>query len=441
MGVMLHRSETPAALARWLRDATKRGFACPRKDLALTHIRSRLADLVRQQQARMKSGAAWTTAGTGADEGMLTEVTGFGANPGALRMLAFLPPGLPRNAPLVVALHGCTQTAAGYAEGTGWTRLAEANGFALLLPEQRQGNNPNRCFNWFEPGDTTRGQGEVASIREAIAHLVATQGIDPARVFVTGLSAGGGMTSNLLATYPEVFAAGAIIAGLPHGAAASMPEAFEAMTTGRPRPAADWAALVRKASPHKGPWPRVSVWQGDVDTTVRPAVAEQILRQWAALHGTSGTPVESGSGARRSMAWRGRDGSVVLEHHVIAGMAHGVPVDPAVLGTAGPYFLAVGVASTVEIAGFFGLPVVLDAAARPQAAAGTDSSHGAAGTTSPHAAAGAAPPRGATIDQDGTPVPEQPADDGFSLGGIKLGSIDPSGVIRKALTAAGLIKS
>ncbi|RYI98703.1 MAG: PHB depolymerase family esterase, partial [Acetobacteraceae bacterium] len=278
---MLHRSETAARLARWSSDATKRGFACPRKDLALTHIRSRLADLVRQQQERLKSGAAWSTAGH--DDSALTEVTDFGANPGALRMLALLPPGLPRNAPLVVALHGCTQTAAGYAEGTGWARLAEANGFALLLPEQRQGNNPNRCFNWFEPGDTTRGLGEVASIRHAIGHLITTQGIDPARVFVTGLSAGGGMTSNLLATYPEVFAAGAIIAGLPHGAAASMPEAFEAMTTGRPRPAADWAALVRRASPHQGPWPRVSVWQGDADTTVRPAVAEQILRQWAAL--------------------------------------------------------------------------------------------------------------------------------------------------------------
>ncbi|MDN3566322.1 alpha/beta hydrolase family esterase [Paeniroseomonas aquatica] len=381
----------------------------------MNQIRSRLADLVRQQRERMNATA--TGMGGGMGDGALTELIDFGANPGALRMLACLPPGLPRGAPLVVALHGCTQTAAGYAQGSGWGRLAAEGQFAVLLPEQRQANNPNRCFNWFEPGDTRRGQGEVASVHAAILHLIASHGIDPGRVFVTGLSAGGGMASSLLATYPEVFAAGAIIAGLPHGAATSMPEAFEAMGTGRPRPAADWAALVRAASPHQGPWPRVSVWQGDADTTVRPANAEQILRQWAALHGTSGTPEESGSGARRSMVWRGRDGAVVLEHHAIAGMSHGVPVDPAVLGQAGPYFLPVGVASTLEIAGFFGLPVTVPAAAT----------------------AG----RASTIDQDGNPVPkaETEADDGFALGGIKLTSIDPGGVIRKALTAAGLIKS
>ena len=252
----------------------------------MTQYRSSLAELVRQQRERMNAGAAAT------GDGELMELAGFGANPGALRMLAFLPEDLPPGAPLVVALHGCTQTAAGYDRGTGWSALAAEAGFAVLLPEQRQANNPNRCFNWFEPGDTTRGQGEVHSIHAAVTHLIATRGIDPAQVFVTGLSAGGAMASSLLATYPEVFAAGAIIAGLPHGAASSMPEAFEAMATGKPRAAADWAALVRGASRHAGPWPRVSVWQGDADTTVRPANAEQLIRQWSALHGTTGAPEE-----------------------------------------------------------------------------------------------------------------------------------------------------
>ena len=381
-------------------------------------MRSRLSDLVRQSQARMSAAA-----GAATDEGSLVELSGFGADPGSLRMLAHLPEGLPQGAPLVVALHGCTQTAAGYAAGSGWTALAEGGGFAVLLPEQRQANNPNRCFNWFEAGDTRRGQGEVASIHAAIQHMVATRGIDPKRVFVTGLSAGGAMAASLLATYPEVFAAGAIIAGLPHGAAGSMPEAFEAMSTGKPRAAADWAALVRAASPHRGPWPRVSIWQGDADTTVRPANAEQLARQWGALHGVTGAPVESGSGTHRTQSWRDAGGQVVLEQHSIAGMAHGVPLDASGIGQAGPFFLQTGVGSTAAIAAFFGLPVT-QPAERPQ------------GQPRPASAAGAGP----VIDQEGNRADPPAAEEDFTLGGIKLGSIDPSGVIRKALTAAGLMK-
>jgi feruloyl esterase len=419
----LQRNSRPGH-ALGTRAATGLLRAAPEKDHAVNQIRSRLADLVRQQQARMSGGTS-----PAAGDGDLIELTDFGANPGALRMLAHAPQDLPAGAPLVVALHGCTQTAGGYDRGTGWSALAAAGGFALLLPEQRQANNPNRCFNWFEPGDTTRGLGEVRSIHAAVEHLIATRGIDPARVFVTGLSAGGAMASSLLATYPEMFAAGAIIAGLPHGAATSMPEAFQAMSTGKPRAAADWAALVRSASRHDGPWPRVSIWQGDADTTVRPANAEQLIRQWGALHGTTGAPEQSGSGTRRTQLWRGADGRVVLEHHAIAGMAHGVPLDAAGGGEAGPFFLSVGVASTIEIAEFFGLP-----AEQPAGRPATER------PAAPSPGAGTGATAGRTIDQDGTPVSDAQTDDGFSLGGVRLSSIDPSGVIRKALTTAGLIK-
>ena len=105
--------------------------------------------------------------GDGAGGAQLQDVERFGTNPGNLRM-RFLPAdGAAR--PLVVALHGCTQTAAGFAEGSGWSRLAEANDFALLLPEQRAINNRKTCFSWFEPRDTRRGEGEVESIRQMIA--------------------------------------------------------------------------------------------------------------------------------------------------------------------------------------------------------------------------------------------------------------------------------
>ena len=159
----------------------------------------------------------------------LVEIDGFGTNPGALRMFAFVPEALPRASALVVVLHGCGQTAAGYDFGTGWSTLAKRYGFALLMPEQQASNNANTCFNWFNPGDVARGRGEAASIRQMIARMAADHKIDSRRIYITGLSAGGAMTSVMLAAYPDVFAGGAIIAGLPYGIAGNVREALGGM--------------------------------------------------------------------------------------------------------------------------------------------------------------------------------------------------------------------
>src|SRR5690349_17222082 len=129
----------------------------------------------------------------------LREVRDFGSNPGNLRMFGYRPSTLADNPALVVVLHGCTQTAAGYDLGAGWSTLADRYGFALLLPEQRRSNNPNGCFNWFQPGHSRRGQGEPLSIRQMIEKSVLDYGIDRRRIFVTGLSAGGAMASIMLA--------------------------------------------------------------------------------------------------------------------------------------------------------------------------------------------------------------------------------------------------
>jgi feruloyl esterase len=145
------------------------------------------------------------------------------------------------------------QKAASYDFGAGWSTLADRHGFVLLLPEQQRANNANNCFNWFSAGDIERGRGEAMSIRCMVEKMIVDHGIDRRRVFVTGLSAGGAMTSVMLATYPEVFAAGAIIAGLPYGTATNVKEAFESMGQVRARSAREWGDLVRAASPHQGP--------------------------------------------------------------------------------------------------------------------------------------------------------------------------------------------
>src|SRR5205085_8954569 len=211
-------------------------------------------------------------------------------NPGNLRMLVHVPKGLPSTAPLVVALHGCNQTADEYDYGTGWSSLANRLGFAVVYPQQQSSNNPKNCFSWFMPGDISRGHGEALSIRQMIEHAIVSFGVDRQRVFVTGLSAGGAMATVMLATYPELFAGGAIIAGLPYGCARSVQQAFEAMFTEQSTEAHVLGDRVREASRHPGPWPKISIWHGMADPIVKPSNAEDIIRQWTNVHNISVAP-------------------------------------------------------------------------------------------------------------------------------------------------------
>jgi len=290
----------------------------------------------------------------------LSALTAFGDNPGNLRGRCYVPEALAPSAPLVVVLHGCTQSAAAYDHGSGWSALADRHGFALLFPEQQRANNSNLCFNWFEPGDTARGEGEAASIHAMVEHMIDRHSIDRARVFVTGLSAGGAMTSAMLATYPETFAAGAIIAGLPYGCAANVAQAFGCMG-GRDRMTRkELGEKVRAASGHQGRWPRVSVWQGSADQTVAPSNADAIVRQWTEVHGLPARPSETGTvDGYPHRVWRGPGGAALIEQYVVTGMAHGTPLAPGSeagqSGTAGAHMLDVGLSSTDRIAAFFAI--------------------------------------------------------------------------------------
>ena len=292
---------------------------------------------------------------------------GFGTNPGQLNAWVYVPESARPGAALVVVLHGCTQNAAGYDASSGWSRLAERHGFVLLYPEQQRHNNPNLCFNWFSADDAARGKGEAASIREMLSAVQGRHGTDSQRVFVTGLSAGGAMAAVMLATYPEAFAGGAVIAGLPFGVAQSIPQAFDRMRGhGGPRPA-ELANLVRAASSHRGPWPTLSVWHGSADQTVDPSNASALVEQWRALHDAPEVPGKAELvGNHSHRVWRDVQGRDVIEEYRITGLGHGTPLDTHNQQgeKAAPFMLDAGISSTRLTAEFWGI-VPIEARERP----------------------------------------------------------------------------
>jgi poly(hydroxyalkanoate) depolymerase family esterase len=382
----------------------------------------------------------------------LVETTGFGSNPGGLRMFSFAPGNLQYEPALVVVLHGCGQTAAGYDLGAGWSTLAKRYGFALLMPQQQPSNNAQGCFNWFNPEDTARDSGEACSIRQMIARMVGDYKINQHRIFVTGLSAGGAMTSVMLATYPEVFAGGAIIAGLPFGVATNVREALNGMFQSPSRPAGELGDLVRNASNHKGPWPKLSVWHGSADRTVNPANANEIVKQWLDVHHLSSAPMsEATVDGYPHQVWWNADGETVVESYTITDMAHGTPLGTAEnderYGAQGAFLIEAGISSSYHIANFFGLTEWIRAPKASTAASKASppaASKAASMATSKQAArifpaVASAPvvvPDLAMVLWPRPTLNRRPEPAGQS----RRRAIDVSAVITRALTAAGLMK-
>jgi len=303
--------------------------------------------------------ACHTTRGSAGGPGRLADLDVFGTNPGALNAKIYVPQKAAEKPALVVVLHGCTQNAEGYDRGSGWSQLADEQGFLLLFPEQQRANNPNRCFNWFSPADNGRDRGEALSIHQMIMAMVDIHRADPTRIFVTGLSAGGAMTSVMLASYPELFAGGAIIAGLPYGSASNIPQALEAMRGAGAFSAEDMGDRVRRASDHDGPWPRISIWHGSADATVSSTNADAILAQWLTVHGLEPAPdVSEQIAGHRRRAWNDAAGHPLVEDYRIAAMGHGTPLattGPEACGMEMPHMLEAGISSTRRMASSWGL--------------------------------------------------------------------------------------
>ena len=253
----------------------------------------------------------------------------------------FIPPAsFAEPLPLVVMLHGCTQNPDDFAAGTGMNDAALERGFYVLYPAQTQHANSSRCWNWFKRNHQKRGRGEPAVLAGMTKDVMARYNIDPQRVYVAGLSAGGAMAAILGDAYPDLFAAVGVHSGLATGSATNVQTALSVMQTG----AAPAAVARTTASP-----PTI-VFHGDKDATVNPVNGEQVLAASAGSHTLETTHAKSANGRSYTQrSYKESGGLVVAEHWAVHGAGHAWSGGSA----SGSYTDGTGPDATQEMLRFF----------------------------------------------------------------------------------------
>jgi len=220
--------------------------------------------------------------------------------------------------PLVVMLHGCTQNPDDFAAGTNMNALAEEQTFLVAYPGQPSSANANKCWNWFVPADQTRDAGEPSILAGITRQIMSDHTVDPRRVYVAGLSAGGAAAAIMGQAYPDLYAAIGVHSGLAQGAAHDIPSAFAAMRQGGP----PVASASRGRSGHIVP---TIVFHGDQDRTVSAVNGEQVIAQAKAGANLRTTVIlgQSEGGVRYARAVQAdEEGRPVLEHWVLQGAGH-----------------------------------------------------------------------------------------------------------------------
>lgn len=231
----------------------------------------------------------------------------------ALHYRLFIPGGEHGPMPLIVMLHGCGQDATDFAAGTGMNALAEEHGCMVLYPEQSCGAHWNRCWNWYDRTHHRRGEGEPALIAGLTRRIMAEHGVDPSRVAVAGLSAGGAMAVIMGRTYPDLFSAVGCHSGLAHGSASSDAGALLAMRTGAGPSAA--------ALPDAYAAVPVIVFHGDADATVHRTNSAGVIRQFLDSHAVHRRAADAGV---EMVAETGRTGGRAFTRQVHSEPAGGV---------------------------------------------------------------------------------------------------------------------
>jgi poly(hydroxyalkanoate) depolymerase family esterase len=222
---------------------------------------------------------------------------------------------------LLVMLHGGTQDGEDFAAGTRMNTLAEEHGFLVAYPSQSKAANQSLCWNWFTPENQRRGEGEPAIIAGITREIIAHYDVDPGRVFIAGLSAGGAMAAVMAATYPDLYAAIGVHSGLPYGSATDLPSAFAAMrgVSGQRRPKTRKPRAGADAMPSR----RTIVFHGDADKIVHPSNAEGIIEAHRPSESVEHSEVGHAAGHRstRTVA-RDKAGVAIVEHWLVHGVGH-----------------------------------------------------------------------------------------------------------------------
>lgn len=262
-----------------------------------------------------------------------TELKHFGNNPGDLEASYYLPKidsSNSANPALVVLLHGCAQQAEELADKSGLFGLAKHHKFALLLPQQGLKNNIKHCFNWYSAEDYTKDKGETLSLKNMITSL--SHKVKSENVYIIGLSAGGAMASSLLVNYPELFTAGAVVAGIPFPCADGLITGISCMRNGPSQTSDELVSLIQKINPKQQNWPKLSVWTGENDSIVNPLNASMLAEQWVKLSKTKikTKPMISKKSGYTISRWQNIDEEVQVELVEIKNRGHGIMVNPKI---------------------------------------------------------------------------------------------------------------
>ena len=215
--------------------------------------------------------------------------------------------------PLVVMLHGCTQNADDFAAGTRMNEMAERHNVLVVYPNQAQDANSSMCWNWFKPKDQQQDGGEPSLIAGITREVMARYSVDPARVYVAGLSAGGAMAAIMLHVFPDLYAAAGVHSGLPYGCARDLPSALAAMKGGN----------MGRGAMNTAPRRPMIVFHGDADRTVHPSNAGRLVQPFAT--GTTVVEAHSCSNAGRrtySVEQFTSGNGVKAEYWLIQGAGH-----------------------------------------------------------------------------------------------------------------------